>query len=84
MMAFLIGCRVKVRLVLAPWIRFNDRNGPGFRNDRPQGITVIRRIAQHFLGRRQPRGEQVRRFRGIACLPGRYVPTQHVASPITH
>lgn len=84
MMTFLVGQRVKMRLVLAPWIRFDNRNSPSFRNHRPQGIAVIRRIAQHFLGRSQPRGEQVRRFRGIACLPGRYLPTQHVASPITH
>ncbi len=84
MMTLLIGYRVKMRLVLAPRIRFDNRNGPSFRNDRPQRIAVVCRIAQHLLGRSQPRGEQVRRFRRITRLPGRYVPTQHVAGPVTH
>ena len=84
MMAFLISYWVKIRLVLAPWIRFTNRNRPGFRNYCPQGIAVIRRIAQHFLGRGQPRGQQVCRFGGIARLPGRHLPTQHVAGSIPH
>ncbi len=70
--------------VFAAWVGFDNGCRPGFGKQRPQGVAVVGGIAEDFLGRGQPRRQQPGRLRGVAVLPGRALPAQHVARAVTH
>ena len=74
--------RVKKGHVLAAWIRLDNRVSARFRDERPQGIAVIRRVAEHLLGRGQPAGQQPGCLRRVPSLPRRQLPAQHLARPV--